>query len=102
VDVAGATTGGTGNIQATAGNEFFSWDETESGQVHLDFGANVQAPVLSAQLRVSRRLVYLLFVDADVHVEGVGWPGSLAGAKLRVTVPYLTYDFRMEQVIQPF
>jgi hypothetical protein len=101
VDVAAQTIGETGTIVSTAANTFFSWDETQTDQVHFDFDFDVQAPVLSTQLDVSHSLVYLLFVDADVHVEGVGWPGSLAGAKLSVSVPYLTYDFRMEQVIQP-
>lgn len=99
VDVAGQTSGETGPIKATAGNEFFSWDETQAGQIGLDFGFDVQAAELSAQLSVNRSLVYLLFVDADVHVEGLGWPGSLAGSKLSVTVPYLTYDFQAEPVI---
>lgn len=91
-----------GSIDATAGNEFFSWDETRSGEINLDFDANVQAPVLSAELNVNRTLVYMLYVFASVHVYAAGWPGSLAGSKLSVTVPYITYDFRVEQVIQPF
>jgi hypothetical protein len=102
VDVASQTIGETGTILATAGNEFFSWDESRSSEIHLDFGFDVQTAALSAQLNVNRSLVYLLFVDANVHVEGVGWPGSLAGAKLSVTVPYLKYDFRTEQVVTQF
>ena len=102
IDVASDSIGETGTIDATAANEFFSWDENKSGQINLDFDANVQAPVLSAELNVNRTLVYMLFVSANVHVYGAGWPGSLAGSKLSVTVPYITYDFRMEQVIQPF
>lgn len=102
IDVASDSIGETGTIDATAGNEFFSWDETQSGQINLDFDANVQAPVLSAELNVNRTLVYMLFVSANVHVYGAGWPGSLAGSQMTVTVPYISYDFRMEQVIQPF
>ena len=52
-------------------------------------------------LEVDHGLVYLLFVEADVHVEGVGWPGSLAGAKMAVTVPSITYDFQVQQVFEP-
>ena len=88
VDVAAQTIGETGTIVSTAANTFFSWDETQTDQVHFDFDFDVQAPVLSTQLDVNHTLVYLLFVDADVHVEGVGWPGSLAGAKLSVSIPY--------------
>lgn len=99
VDGASLTTGETGAILATAASEIFSWNEIRSAQIHFDFGFNVQTPVSSIQLNVNRNLVYLLFVDANVHVEGVGWPGSLAGAKLAVTVPYLTYDFQGHQVV---
>ena len=102
VDVAGQTTGETGTIVSTAGNEFFSWDESQSDQIQLDFGFDVQTATLSTELEVNRSLVYLLFVDAFVHVEGMGWPGSVAGAKLSVSVPYLTYDFRAEQVFSSF
>ena len=102
VDLAGQTIGETGTIIDTAAEEFFSWDESQTGQVQLDFGFNEQTAVLSTELNVNRNFVYLLFVDANVHVYGVGWPGSLAGAKLSVSVPYLRYDFRVEQVVQPF
>lgn len=102
IDVASDSIGEVGTINATAGSEFFSWDENQTGQIHLDFDANVQAPRLSAELNVNRTLVYMLFVSANVHVYGKGWPGSLAGAKLTATVPYITYDFLVEQVVQPF
>jgi hypothetical protein len=42
-----------------------------------------------------------VFIEAETHVEGVGWPGSLAGAVLSVTVPSITYDFQMRQVLEP-
>jgi len=99
VDVASQTTGGVGTIVSTAGQTFGLWDENQTDQVRFDFGFDLQAPV-SVQLDVNHDLVYLIFVEADVHVEGIGWPGSLAGAKLSVTVPSLTYDFRMQQVLQ--
>ena len=102
IDVASDSIGETGAIKSTAGNQFYSWDENRSGEVNLDFGFDEQAPVLSAELNVDRHLVYMLFVDAHVHVHGVGWPGSLAGSKLSVTVPYLTYDFREQLVVQAF
>jgi hypothetical protein len=100
VDVASQTVGENGTIEATASSEFFSWNETRSGEINLDFDSNVDAPVMSAQLNVNRNLVYLIFVDADVHVDGEGWPGSVAGSKLSVAVPYITYNFMAEQVIQ--
>jgi len=99
VDVASQTTGGVGTIVSTAGQTFGLWDENMTDQVRFDFGFDLQAPV-SVQLDVNHDLVYLIFVEADVHVEGIGWPGSLAGSKLSVTLPSLTYDFRMQQVLQ--
>ncbi len=97
VDVASQTTGAVGTIVSVARSSFLLWDENQTDQVRFDFKFDLQAPV-STQIDVNHNLVYLLFVDADVHVEGVGWPGSLAGSQLSVTVPSLTYDFRMQQV----
>ncbi len=100
VDVESQTTGGVGTIKTTAGQQFFSWDENEVGQVRFDFGFDLQTSV-SAQIDVDHTLVYLLFVDADTHVEGIGWPGSLAGAVMSVTVPFISYDFELQQVFLP-
>ena len=100
VDVASQTTGGVGTIVSGASTQFKLWDENETAQVRFDFGFDLQAPT-SVQLDVNHNLVYLLFVEADVHVEGVGWPGSLAGAKMAVTVPSITYDFEVQQVFEP-
>jgi hypothetical protein len=99
VDVAAQTTGGLGTIVSTAGTNFKLWDESQTDQVRFDFGFDIQAPT-TVQIDVTPHLVYLLFVDADVHVHGIGWPGSLAGAKMAVTVPSITYDFQAEQVFQ--
>jgi hypothetical protein len=99
VDVASQTTGATGTIVSTAATRFKLWDENQTDQVRFDFGFDLQAPT-SLHVDVNHDLVYLLFVDADVHVEGVGWPGSLAGAKIAVTVPSITYDFQVQQVLQ--
>ena len=100
VDVATQTTGGVGTIVSVASKGFKLWDEAETAQVRFDVGFDLQAPT-SVQIDVNHNLVYLLFVDADVHVHGVGWPGSLAGAKMSVTVPAITYDFQVQQVLQP-
>src|SRR5262245_53962167 len=99
VDVASQTTGATGTIVSTAATLFKLWDENQTAQVRFDFGFDLQAPT-SVHLDVDDHLVYLLFVAADVHVEGVGWPGSLAGAKIAVTVPSITYDFQVQQVLE--
>ena len=99
IDVAAESTGAVGTIVSTAGTTFKLWDENETNQVRLDFGFDISAPS-SVQIEVTPHLVYLLFVDAEAHVHGMGWPGSLAGAKMAVTVPSITYDFQAQQVFQ--
>jgi hypothetical protein len=97
VDVASQTTGSVGTIVSTAGSTIFSWDTSLAGQIDLDFGFDREDSATTS-LAVNHTLVYLLFVEAEVHVEGVGWPGSLAGAKLSVTVPSISYDYQVTQV----
>ena len=97
VDLASQTTGGVGNIKTTAGQDFYRWDESNAGQIDLDFGFNLQTP-LSVQLDVNRNLVYLIFVDISVAVHGLGWPGSVAGAMISATVPSITYNYKMREV----
>ncbi len=73
---------------------FKSWDECSAQQVRFDLGSISQSPV-SVQADVNNTLIYLLFVSVFAHVEGVGWPGSLAGAMMSVTVPSLTWQLDM-------
>lgn len=100
VDLAHQTIGDPATILVNAATSLYRWDESQTEEVRFDFGFNLQTAG-SVQLEVSRNLVYLLFVAADVHVHGFGWPGSVAGAKLSVAVPSLTYDFRAQQVFDP-
>jgi hypothetical protein len=100
VDLASQTTGGTGAILTTAAQEFYRWDESNTGQIHFDFGFDLQTP-LSVELSVTHNLVYLIFVDISVAVHGLGWPGSLAGAMISATVPSITYNYKMQQVFAP-
>jgi hypothetical protein len=75
------------------------WDEQNTQEIRFDFGSSGNTP-LSVELDVTPSLIYALFVSLDVHVEGVGWPGSLAGAVLAVNVPSFTYDFTIQPVLQ--
>lgn len=74
------------------------WDEQLTQQIRFDFGSSGNTP-LSVEFDVNPTLIYALFVSLDVHVEGVGWPGSLAGAVLSVNVPSFTYEFSMLPVL---
>jgi hypothetical protein len=98
VDVASQSTGAVGTIVSGAHETIFTWDKTQSGQIDLDFESDVEGSATTS-LAVNHTLVYLLFVEAEAHVEGIGWPGSLAGSKLSVTVPSISYDYRVTQVV---
>lgn len=100
VDVASQTTGATGTIVSVANAQFYGWDETQMDQINLDFGFDLETTA-TTQIEVDHTLVYLLFVDIETAVEGVGWPGSLAGAEMSVTVPSISYDFEPKLVSLP-
>jgi hypothetical protein len=99
VDVASQSSGGVGTIVSGANTNFKLWDDNQTGQISLDFGFDIDAPA-SVTLEVNHNLVYLLFVEANAFVEGVGWPGSLAGAIMSITVPSISFDFRAQQVLE--
>ncbi len=100
IDVVHQTTTGLSGIDAVAGQQFFMWEEDQTSQVRFDAGFDLQASV-SVQTPVDQTLVYLLFVEASTHVEGMGWPGSLAGAIMSVTVPSITYEFDIQPIFEP-
>lgn len=77
-----------------------TWNEEQTGQVRADFGFD-QTAALTVQMDVTRTLVYALCVALDVHAFGVGWPGSLAGADLAVSVPSITWQFDLIPVLEP-
>jgi hypothetical protein len=76
-----------------------TWNEEMTGQVRADFGFD-QSAALSVQMDVTRTLVYALCVALDVHAFGIGWPGSLAGADLAVSVPSITWQFDLIPVLE--
>lgn len=75
------------------------WNEETTGEVRVDFGFD-QTAALTVQMDVTRTLVYALCVALDVHAFGVGWPGSLAGADLAVSVPSITWQFDLVPVFE--
>jgi hypothetical protein len=99
VDAYADTTGETGTIVSTASTNLFSWNEEETNQVRFDFKSDLQSSG-TVSLDVSHTLVYYLFVESQVGVHGVGWPGSLSGAKLSITVPSIAYDYQLHPVLQ--
>ena len=75
------------------------WDEQATQQIRFDFGSSASTP-LSVELEVNPTLIYCLFVSLNVHVQGAGWPGSLAGAVISVAVPSFSYDFSIHPVLE--
>jgi len=68
-----------GNVGGGPAMAMKQWDEQMTQQIRFDFGSNSGTP-LSVQMDVNPTLIYALWVSLDVHVEGVGWPGSLASS----------------------
>lgn len=99
VDAYADTTGEVGTILHTASTVLHSWDEEATNQVRFDFKFDLETSG-SVSMNVDHSLVYYLFVEAQVGVHGVGWPGSLAGSKLSIAVPSIAYDYRLHPVLQ--
>ncbi|HLK50317.1 MAG TPA: hypothetical protein VKT49_19375 [Bryobacteraceae bacterium] len=92
----------TGEIGPTNGafSPFDSWDEEITQQLLFDFGSNPHIPV-SVQLPVDPSFNCALFISTVNHVQGVGWPGSLAGSMLSVTLPSITFELDAILVSNP-
>ena len=76
------------------------WDEQATQEIRFDFGSVASTP-LSLEFEVNPTLIYCLFVSLNVHVQGAGWPGSLAGSVVSVIVPSFSYDFSLIPVLDP-
>jgi len=92
----------TGEIGPTTGVDavFDSWDEQATQTVLFDFGSNPHIPV-SAQVQVDPSFECAIFVATTTHVEAIGWPGSLAGSMMTVTLPSITFELEMIEVLEP-
>jgi hypothetical protein len=98
VDAYADTTGEVGTIVNNASTLIHSWNEEETNQVRFDFKFDLEAPG-TVSMNVDHSLVYYLFIESQVGVHGVGWPGSLAGAKMSITVPSISYDYHLHPVL---
>ena len=88
-----------GHIGGGPNMQMKTWNEETTGEVRADFGFD-QTAALTVQMDVNRSLVYALCVALDVHAFGIGWPGSLAGADLAVSVPSITWQFDLTPVLE--
>jgi hypothetical protein len=98
VDAYADTTGEVGTIVSTASTLIHSWDEQETNQVRFDFQFDLEKAG-TVTMNVDHSLVYYLFIESQVGVHGVGWPGSLAGSKMSITVPSIAYDYHLHPVL---
>jgi hypothetical protein len=98
VDAFADTTGEVGTIVSNAATVLHTWDEQETNEVRFDFKFDQEATG-AVSINANHTLVYYLFISAEVAVHGVGWPGSLAGSKLSVTVPSISYDYEFLPVL---
>lgn len=98
VDAFADTTGESNTIVSNAATVLHLWDEQETNQVRFDFKFD-QETSGSVSLNANHSLVYYLFVSANVGVHAVGWPGSLAGSKLAVTVPSISFDYELLPIL---
>jgi hypothetical protein len=99
VDAYAGTTGEVATIKSVASTNLLLWNEEETNQVRFDFKFDLQTSG-SVSMNVNHTLVYYMFVEAQVGVHSVGWPGSLAGSKLSVTVPSIAYDYELHPILQ--
>jgi hypothetical protein len=73
---------------------FDSWDQEATQQILLDYGSNPHIPV-SVELEVDPSFTCMLFIATVNRVSGVGWPGSLAGSMMSVTLPSLSFELEL-------
>jgi len=88
--------GSEGNFVQT---ELVSWDAAQSDDIQFDFGSNSQVPGSIQWDNVDPSLEYRLSVMVENLAYGQGWPGSLAGSMLSVTVPSITLELDALQVL---
>ncbi len=79
--------------------DFASWDVYAKQELEFDFGSNPGSAVFG-QLQVDPSYVYGLSVSCECEATGSGWPGSLAGANLSITVPSITFEVDLMPVVE--
>jgi hypothetical protein len=87
-----AQTGEIGPINATD-SLVFEFDQQPAGQLQFDFGSNTDVR-RTAQMGVDPSFQCALFVSIVAHVEGIGWPGSVASSHIVVSVPSISFELQ--------
>ncbi len=74
----------------------------ESAQNELNFNVHSEVgPTWSLDASVSSDHFYFVVVSLTCSARGEGWPGSLAGAKVMVTMPSITVTVTGKPIFQP-
>jgi hypothetical protein len=94
-----AQQGLVGPANSAVANSLTDWDEECTGQILFDFGSNPHEP-LSTELQVDPSFTCILFFATQTLVQGVGWPGSLAGSVISVALPSITFELDQISVVE--
>jgi hypothetical protein len=78
--------------------EFTGWRETAQNQLNFDFGST-PGPTWYLESPVSPSHFYFVTMRLRCRASGAGWPGSLAGANLSITVPSITVEVTMNPIV---
>lgn len=76
-----------------------SWFDDE--QFGFDWGSNPGELVSTKLYDLDPSYECLLYVAVLNQVDALGWPENLAGSVLSVTVPSITFELDMVQVLSP-
>ena len=68
------------------------WDEEMVQTLRFDFGSSFAGEPQAVEMEVDPSSWYVLFVGCNCSVAGQGWPGSIAGSNMSVTVPSITFE----------
>ena len=72
--------------------------ESESQELDFDFGSN-SGYLLMAEMNVEPDQVYEVTVFCEGAADGKGWPGSVAGSNLSITLPSITWEFALKPIV---
>jgi hypothetical protein len=70
------------------------WDVNESPGLSFDFGSNAGF-ALAVQMNVQAGQQYALYVYCEGAINASGWPGSLAGSNLVITLPSIQWELEL-------
>jgi hypothetical protein len=89
--VIAAFKGTESDIHAGGGVSQALWSHTKAFIVDFEIGSQAALP-LTAEVEVDNAHFYAVAVAIDCNAVGGGWPGSLAGARVVMKVPFFSLE----------